>query len=276
MEPARQMDHRHGETQIPPAEESLLEWYFGPARALFERSTCGAMLDRMKLEGMVSRECTQCRGRGFLEDADISPAMRRCSPCEGPASHEPGRQKRACPWCWKGSGEVREGCWCRRCNGTGFMPIREKRSRAALTVRPKSHHGGGNGFEVDDTALRKFAKMSRRISELYEKDREALNILAAYYGQVGLRYGRTKRGRIMAVYALTLCGQRLVKRGQKFGFENGEALMAYQIIENEVEANGLKPLPQRTELINKADEQARVLLRKACAAWNATGVRVQA
>ena len=128
---------------------------------------------------------------------------------------------------------------------------------------------------MDDVALRKYAKLSRRVNDLYESDRASLNVLAAYYGNVGLRFGRdqnNRRGRIVSVYALTLCGAKLVKRGKKFGLDNGEMLMAWQIVENEIELNKLAPDKHRTALIDEADEQARKLLRVASAAWNATAV----
>lgn len=260
--------------QISSVEESLLEWYFGPAQALFERSTCGSMLDRLEAESMVSSVCRHCHGKGILEAADITPAMSRCRPCDGPARIEVGHEKKpACQWCWLGSGTVTEGCWCRACGGTGHTPQHRKPSKGEITVKPKTTNG--NGFEVDDVALRRFAKVSRRISELYEKQPLHLQTLAAYYGQVGARYGRIKgRGRIFAVYALTLCGQRLVKRAQKFALD-GTPLMAYQLIENEAEADKLCPDRNRTALLNQADEQARVLLRQAAQSWNLTSHRVK-
>jgi hypothetical protein len=257
--------------RIPSIEESLLEWYFGPAQALFERSTCGAMLERLDADRMVSTECKACGGKGILDETDITPANQRCVPCDGPRCDEPHQQRPACQWCWMGSGEVKEGCWCRRCRGTGWTAVAKGRNSSKITVRPKSTSGAG--FEVDDIALRKYAKISRRVNELYENDRENLNILAAYYGFAGLRFGRdpnNRRGRIVAVYALTPSGQKLVKRGQKFGLDNGETLMAYQIVENEIEANKLSPDRNRSALIDAADEQARKLIKRAAIAWNLT------
>ena len=251
--------------KIPSVEESLLEWYFGPAQALFERSTCGAMLYRLEADSMVSTECKRCGGKGILEEADITPEIQRCIPCKGPADRN--TNKPACPWCWNGTGVVREGCWCRRCRGTGHTPVRKKRGDRA-TVRVKAH--SSVCVEVDDVALRKYAKVSRRVGELYENSREMLEVLAAYYGLVGACYGRGKRGRIFAVYALTPCGHKLVKRAQKRSLDDGTQLQAYQLIENEAEADRQAPDPNRTALLNQADEQARRLLKEASRAWNQT------
>lgn len=165
------------------------------------------------------------------------------------------------------------GGWCDRCRGVGSMPIRKKHSRNPLTARPKKDSGEGSGYTPDDSALTRYAIVSRRLDLVAAAHGKAMvEVLVAYYGDVGSRWGRTPHGRLFAVYALTGAGHKLVRMSMARTSE-GITLSAAERIGVEAETEKTQPKPNRRALLDAAAGQALTLYERASAAWNATKSR---
>jgi hypothetical protein len=244
--------------KLDETDAKELEWFFGPARTFFERSTFGAILRQIERDAYISNECPACKGKGLLEEEDL-PANRACYPCEKRRGDEASK----CVYCY-GTLKIQAGCWCRRCRGVGALPVREKRANRALTVRSTGRSGG---YEVADEDLRRYARAARRVDRMGEGHPELVQALAAYHGDVGARYANKMLGRRFALYCLTPAGETLLKRSMKQSAE-GLTLMAYERIEAEAEAERQQSKPNRKALLETADRQAAELYDRACHRWN--------
>ncbi len=169
---------------LPRDQEADLVWFLGVGSTCFEKSTCGSMLEALERDSCVSKTCGKCKGLGILgadEEYDY-----------------PGY-----------------GDFCGSCKGTGTLPVVSKRSKHALTAKPKTQSHGGNGKTPDDRVLTRYASVSRRLDKLQLINPVSVQVLAAHFGNAGTRWAQQDGySRIFPVLALTQAGATLLKRSQ--------------------------------------------------------------
>lgn len=125
---------------ISSGDESALSWYFGQGLSIYDRSTFGAVLQRITLDGFSSGPCERCDGEGILNDGGFA-VSTRCRHCDGKGTV--GDTAKQCADC-RGSGVVlpyelraKHGGWCDSCRGTGTtsMSRREQRRKRCVVCR---------------------------------------------------------------------------------------------------------------------------------------------
>lgn len=129
---------------IEGSDEAALSWYFGQGLSVYEKSTFGAVLQRITLDGFSSGPCGSCEGSGIMENGGFA-VSTRCKRCNGTGAH--GEHKKLCDDC-RGSGvvepfEVRaeHGGWCDSCRGSGCtsMARRDKKRPRCLSCVGAPH-----------------------------------------------------------------------------------------------------------------------------------------
>jgi len=167
--------------EMPRDQAGDLQWFFGVGSVAFEKSTCGSMLDALERDSCTSKQCSKCRGQGIIGGDDYT---------------APGY-----------------GDWCDKCKGIGTLPVTLRRSKLALTARPKSQSSSGVAKTPSDKTLTRYASVSRRVKRLQERAPESVQILAAYYGNAGTRWAQTPGyTSLFPVIVLTQAGISLIKR----------------------------------------------------------------
>lgn len=273
--------------EIPSHEASDLEWLFGQGGATFERSPTGAVLERLLRDSCGAAKCRICKGRGLLSS---TAAVVRARATKHHREHiERGELKREDGVLVYTSihefKTVGLGSWCGACGGTGYVPKRTPKGSTAhgeyddhnrlsivggLDARPGSTGGGETArSEPDSAALVRFARTSRRLSLLNERQRL---ILWAYHGDVGARWGREPSGRIFALFPLTKGGKSLLGPGK--GVDGGGGIAgAAERLWSVVAAHLSQPHHRTHAALERADSEAREILAEAAAAWVATDYR---
>lgn len=170
MSAAEKIEQHH---RIGPRDEADLEWYFGPGRGQFERSTFGGIIDRLIMASAVSTKCSKCES-GILETGEW------CPRCKGVGFTTRTKQKERIP----------------------------RDPKDAITARPTCENREEHGYTPDDRALHRLARVSRRLDRMTVTHRM---VLEAYYGDRGAKWGRTRFTRMFAVYSLTAAGTRLAR-----------------------------------------------------------------
>lgn len=220
---------------ITLGDEADLEWYFGPGQSAFERSTFGAMLDAMERASFSTTRCARCDGDGVLDVGMVAAAK-----------------------------------WCPACGGTGYRERRSRHTNATLTAQPTAEDKGGRGYTPTERALERYAAVSRRLDRV---ERAHVEVLTAYYGDTGARWGRTRHGRTFAVYALTPAGHKLVRMAMLGSGTDGVHLSAGERIGVQAELEKTQPKATRRALLDAADRQARELVEAASVEWGKSGGR---
>lgn len=230
---------------MPPDQERDLIWIFGVGSTCFEKSTCGSMLDALERDSCTSKTCAKCNGQGVVGGDDFTAPDY--------------------------------GAWCDRCSGTGTLPVVMRRSKAALTARPKSASGRSSGKTPADKTLTRYASISRRINKLQERRPESVQILAAYYGNAGTRWAQTEGyTRLFPVIVLTDPGATLVKRAHdRHLFQEGERntgvpLLAHEQLGRLHSENKTQPDGSRTKLFIEGEIAAEALLEISILDWMET------
>jgi hypothetical protein len=274
--------------RISLRDESALTWYFLWGRRAFERSTHGAMVERLERDSMGSTRCRVCDGIGILEDEAALERHRQrkrtterivrwrlverdgvvtdeqvsewhavgvgseCQLCQGTGWTAKKRIKPRCPECW-GKGRAARA-QCSACLGTGWLT-------------PNVHSTCGNheegGVEVEGDTLRNYATTSRALARL---DSMAQRTLERYYGVHGQSWANTAHGRIHGLLEFTPAGKRLIKRTRISGDEATEATAAERLAA-QADLQKQDPTTWRRELLEEAARQARVALHTAAQAW---------
>lgn len=142
----------------------------------------------------------------------------------------------------------------------------------ALTARPRAESRQSSGYTPDETALSRFARVSRRLREVGAVDALSAAVLAAYYGDQGARWGRLPQGRVFAVAPLTEAGFELLRRASSQGTARLGACADDQIAA-EVQVQAVQPAKGRALLVEKARRQGLALYDRACAVWYETDAR---
>jgi hypothetical protein len=254
------------ESALAQRDEADLEWFWCFGESTFERSTFGSVLERQSLYGEIAELCLNCDGYG-TDPASVD----RCRPCRGKGRITIGRVgmkdpdvggSRSCGECRGPTGKPRRGVVladCLACEGTGIVE--------SQAVGVPGAESGEGGYEPDDGALRRYAKVSRRLTRLEGSDRQSAAVLQAYYGVDGLRWGGTDHGRLTAVLPLTRAGARLID-----GESNELGLGVRELFANVIADHVRKKTPGRASALMAATTEAGKLYVSACRAWNLTAV----
>lgn len=265
---------------ISKADEAALEWYFGPGLALYERSTFGAILSKLARDSATSGPCKRCEGAGILGDGGFI-VTNACEACSGSGRARNGRT--LCLACkGLGSAEprradVERGGWCPSCGGTGATPTEESKRRRTpcgvcsapydgtgkrrrrlrqagcahclgtgeepVSARQMHKGGEGGGVQADETAITRFAAISRRVAALRAVSPILANALAAWYGDAGQLRGQEGESRSSLLYPLTSDGR--------------DYLLALEDMHTE----------SLSDLRERADERSAELYALAAQAW---------
>lgn len=253
------------DSKLAQRDEADLEWFWCFGEATFERSTFGAILERQSLYGEVRELCLACDGYG------TDPASgSRCMPCQGKGRIRIGNTEMAahdvlgsvpCPDCHTDTGYRRREAdpdSCLTCNGELYVDSR--------AVGMMSAQVGEVGYEPDDGALRRYAKVSRRLGRLETRSRWAVPVLQAYYGVDGLRWGGTDHGRLTALVPMTRAG------GKMIGAEPNElGLGVRELFANIMLGQARKSSKGQKDALMHATAEAGQLYIRACRAWNEMG-----
>ena len=251
-------------TRIRPRDERLLTWYFTRGLSQFERSTMGAMIERLQRDSSGASHCRVCEGVGILETEQ---AVRR-------HKHRGKHTELVTRWALKKrdgalvdervavAQDVAIGSYCQCCWGTGWVPVRHPRP-TTITARPTCGPPESAGVVVDGEVLRDYAIVSRRLCRMAPSHRLTLEL---YYGQHGLSWGVTPHGRLLALQAGTLAGKRLLARTKRKGDE-ATAASADERIANEWDAQQRDPKGWRWDLLQAAQLQAHERIQAATASW---------
>lgn len=212
------------ERQIFDAKSELVV-YFCNHVSLFEKSTCGAMIERLHMYSGSSET-----GEKFL------------SPSQAASKAWDYTERRT-----------------RVCNADGSIPDELTRFEEdflclddpTITARKTCGEEGSGGHpEPDDAALMKFGLVSRRVSKLGIGDAKAL---VALYGPTGCKWEESMGAREPSIYELTTSGQKLLAKYCKEAL--GE-LRNDEILMRQVKQQKQWPEPARQQLIQAMSLQA--------------------
>lgn len=234
---------------LPPEDEAALGWFFGKGLAAFERSTFGAMIERLAMDAHTSRSCFTCRGTG-VAGSDGGPVWTEK---RSKGEEKPSKGEEDVVW---GAGN-----WCPKCRGVGCIPVRKTNQRHSVTVQITAEAHDGLGYVPNDAALTRFAVVSRRLGFV---PLDLARALATYFGDVGSRWAPTGNGRLFALYPLTEAGKRLLR-----STEDSESvdLLPHERLNVLVELDRLQAKGARRVLLDAAASQAIELFEAAAEAW---------
>jgi hypothetical protein len=250
---------------------ALLEWYFGDGRVTFGRSTCGGIIDHLKMFSFGSDPCKACGGdrvtgepgsgfRGGWRYGDLPRQLDDTETNKLLSLLEIERNNPAA----RDSADAQ----CASCCGFGVIARTSRRhSREPTTVKPRPESSTGGGYLPTDYALQHYAIACRRLNMLSGR---TVGVLESFFGDWGGRWADTKNGRLFALYALTAAGHKLLRMSQKKAqLENAE-LRPDEVLGVEYELQVTQPNRQRGDLFTAAREQARKLIDKASRDWNSS------
>lgn len=225
-------------------DQSELEWFLSEGITLFERSTTGAILDKIAMDAFTSRRCHICDGEGIIKrDFKIRAGRNNTK-------------------------EFKSGDWCFKCGGTGAVPVRLTPDEQSLVSSGDFHVRETDSFRaaVPDAAIARYAVVSRRLSRM---PRCLAVAISAAYGDEGESSSLTARGRAWAVAQHTPAGRRLLEleRNRKIRTKGVEAERPYLALTELARMDGSKAKPERTALLAEASTGAVRLLEKAEHAW---------
>ena len=227
-------------------EESELTWFLTQGISVFERSTFGAVLERLDMDAHVSRTCPICEAGIVIEVTQKRHAKRL-----------------------KWVAEAKIGDWCRRCNGTGVIPVRlspEEQTMVDSDGWSMDSDHEGQRSAVPDAVLVRYAFVSRSLSRMPLRLKDALTLA---YGDEGAELANTLHGRSWACSPLTKAGVQLLaaereRRTRVNGIEPERPIQAMTALANLALGKGN---PERTKLLAEAARDANELLKKAEHCW---------
>lgn len=228
-------------------EQQELTWYLGAGQSVFERSTIGAILDKLELESCTSRTCRVCKGEGIVDEP------HEC--------RDPKDSARTIT--------VQFGAWCRKCKGIGVEPVFLSSDEQRLAATGDWSRGDTDGARcaVPDATLIRYAFVSRMLSRM---PLEAREVIEAAYGDAGEELSRTLKGREWAVMPLTEAGRELLRseRDRKATVGVTEPERPVWCLCSLADLPKSERHPERTILLDAAREQAVKMLREAEATWD--------
>jgi hypothetical protein len=228
-------------------EQSELTWYLSKGISMFERSTIGAILDKLELESCTSRKCRKCDGQGIVDE-----------PFTCPDPKDPARTI-----------TVQLGKWCPKCKGTAVEPVflTPEEQKMIDSGEWSSNDKEGTRSAVPDETLVRFAHVSRMLSLMPTEHRE---VIEAAYGDEGDELSHGLKGRAWAVTPLTKAGLELLRserdRKQTVGIVAPEKPV--QCLVSLADLPKDKKHPERSKLLADAASEAEKMLKEAEAVWD--------
>lgn len=281
-------------------DEAALTWYFRDGQRRFQRSTHGAIVDRLERDSSGSVKCRVCQGVGILEDDDAvgrhkdrkkTTERRRTWALREIHKDVDGRdagpvlvEEEIEIWAPVGIGSM-----CQFCRGTGQRPKGIKNRRPcpdcaglmkAERQRCKTCYGRGvvspdvgvrggreesGGIDVDGDTLRRFAIVSRRLAGIPAVHRDTFE---RYFGPLGEYWGghSVQAGRLVALQTRTKRGRKLLQRTHTDGDEATGATPE-QRMDTQWALQARDPKTWRYELLSGSLDDARKMFDAACKAW---------
>jgi hypothetical protein len=177
--------------------------------------------------------------------------------------------------------------------GHDALTLRARQGAPAPPVTLRGDRGDGEGYEVEDDVLVRFARASRRMLAVERRSLAAKRALEAYYGDRGCMWAAAtcdRRGEggqvvwrgagpgsIAALYVLTEGGQRFIvaeraRAAKRAGM--AECAMPH-LTDDEVLAAAftlqqVQPDPLRAARLNRVRDEAERLLLEAMRVWQGT------
>ncbi len=210
-----------------------LEKYFCQYRSAFSRSITGPMLTRAELYSSGTFPCYYCQ--------------------EFPGINE------------------KTGDWCKPCKGTGFISFHLK-GKEDITAYPTAEVVESKGYEPSLQLLQDYGRISRRLDGVKAAlGKEYLAVLEDYHGDLGARWGRTRWGRLFAIYPRTKAGRALVIMAtEEAKGENEVVLTPVERLGVQAELQRVKPSSERKRLLAACREQAEAMYDLAVQAYIST------
>ena len=228
-------------------EQGELVWYLSKGISIFERSTCGAILDTLELESCTSRKCRECHGDGIVD-----------KPFQCADPRDPVRTI-----------TVQMGAWCPKCKGIGVEPVHltPEEQKMIDSGEWSSSDKEGARSAVPDQTLVRFAFISRALSTLPLTSR---TVIIAAYGDEGEELSHGIHGRAWAVTPLTEAGAELLshERDRKVTVGIMAPEKPVQCLLSLANLPKDKSHPERKKLLSEAAAQAERMLASAEAVWN--------
>jgi hypothetical protein len=228
-------------------EQRELTWYLSEGITVFERSTCGSILDKLEIESCVSRSCRTCGGAGIVDEPFV---------CQDPKDRER-------------TITVQLGAWCPRCHGIGVEPVRLSEEEKKLVDSGEmvtSSDRGGARSAVPDEVLVRYAHVSRLLASLPTLTREDL---VAAYGDEGDELSKGMKGRVWALLPMTEAGAELLRR-ERDRAPCDDQVEPERPVQCLVWLSGLakgRRAKDTTKLLAAALKEAGARLREAEATW---------
>lgn len=238
-----------------------LEWFFCWGQSVFERSTFGALLERQSLYGQEPVPCPDCGGDGFSVSGDgtkLDDTCRACRGCGIARTRRVGKGSKGvllaterCGPCHGRGGRTD----CARCHGKGYT------EHQPVAVRGQQHEAAH--YVPDDSALTRYAVVSRWLLALDARSPAAVEVLELYYGLDGLRWGRVEAfGRVYSLGHLTRSGRKLLD-----GRDNPQQLPLSQLYENVALSPATKKLERGARLLREIQREGQALHDAAAQLW---------
>lgn len=224
-----------------------LSWYLSKGISVFERSTIGAILDKLELESCTSRDCRTCGGSGITDKPFVCPDPK-----------DPARTI-----------TVQFGAWCGRCKGVGCEPVHLSAEEQQLVDSGdwSCHDTEGTRSAVPDQTLVRFAFVSRMLARMPDGPRLAI---VAGYGDEGEELSHGLKGRSWALTPLTKAGRTLLEQERERKDTVGVVApeKPVQCLSSLADLPKDKRHPERSALLAEAAADAEKMLRQAEACWD--------
>lgn len=137
----------------------------------------------------------------------------------------------------------------------------------ALTARPRGGGHQASGYTPEEGLLSRFARVSRIMQQLAARDVDAAGALVLYYGDQGVRWGRTRLGRIFALMPFTVSGKELLQRERRRTKGIDLGLSHAEELSNVLEVDRVQPVAARRALAEKARREALSVYEHAAVMW---------
>lgn len=236
--------------------------------------------------------CQTCRGTGYIEGSKVKGerkpffTTKRCFKCKGCGEVMNEDLEDVCQRCMGEMCVVTVTVQETGCSKGGKAPRREPddaddfggdttapRNAGAPAGGPTYSDGVWReltyGADINEAEFLEHGSMSRLLVRLQKHDEVSAEVLKAYLGPEGDRWGPTKWGRHFVVWPLTKPGAQLAREAaQRSKAGHGFLLTPMQLLASERDAEQKTGVPnmRRRHLINQAELVSRGLVEAAKAA----------
>jgi len=225
-------------------DQDKLEWFLSYGITVFERSTTGAILDKIAMDAFASRRCHVCDGSGIIQ--------KTFQTRTGKSSYR----------------LIEAGSWCFKCNGVGRNAVRLSPEEQAMAGSSGHGHRDTDSMRaaVPDAVIVQYATVSRRLARM---PRVLMLAIMDGYGDEGAECALTPKGRAWAVTPRTTPGRRLLaqERARKEATKGVNPERPVRAMLALAALDGHKPNADRTKLLAEASQMAVALLLTAERSW---------